>query len=44
VIYLRFQLGLLPLVAHRDGRRSDDQPSLSGHCGHEATFGARRSV
>jgi len=29
---------------HRDGRRFDGQPSLSGHCGHEAIFGARRSV
>src|SRR5262249_29066560 len=32
------------VVAHRDGRRFDGQPSLSGHCGHEAIFGARRSV
>jgi hypothetical protein len=31
-------------VAHRDGRRFDGPPSLSGHCGHEAIFGAQRSV
>ena len=24
----------LPLLALRDGRHSDGQPSLSGHCGH----------
>jgi hypothetical protein len=33
-----------PHMAHRDGRRSDGQPSLSGHSGHGAIFGARRSV
>jgi len=34
----------LALMAHRDERRSDGQPSLSGHSGHEAIFGAQRSV
>ena len=32
------------LLAHRDGRRFDGPPSLLGHCGHEAIFGAHRSV
>jgi len=31
-------------LALRDGRRFDGPPSLSGHCGHEAIFGAQRSV
>jgi hypothetical protein len=30
--------------AHRDGRRSDGQRSLSGHCGHGPIFIAQRSV
>src|SRR5215470_5931212 len=33
-----------PHMAHRDRRRFDGQPSLSGHCGHGPIFGARRSV
>ena len=33
-----------PVVAHRDGRRLDGQPSLSGHCGHGPIFIAQRSV
>src|SRR6266566_4155040 len=33
-----------PLLAHRDGRRFDGQPSLSGHCGHGLIFIAPRSV
>jgi hypothetical protein len=33
-----------PQVAHRDGRRFDGQPSLSGHCGHGPIFIAQRSV
>jgi hypothetical protein len=32
------------LLAHRDGRRFGGLPSLLGHCGHEAIFGAQRSV
>src|SRR5215469_11681462 len=32
------------LLAHRDRRRFDGPLSLSGHCGHEAIFGAQRSV
>jgi hypothetical protein len=31
-------------IAHRDGRRSGGQPSVSGHCGLEAIFGVRRSA
>jgi hypothetical protein len=31
-------------VAHRDARRFDSQPSLSGHCGHGPIFIAQRSV
>ena len=31
-------------MAHRDRRRSDSQPSLSGHCGHGPIFIAQRSV
>jgi hypothetical protein len=31
-------------MAHRDGPRSDGQPLLSGYWGHQAIFGARRSV
>ena len=30
--------------AHRDRRHFECQPSLSGHCGHGAIFGAQRSV
>ena len=33
-----------PEVTHRDGRRSDGQPSLSGHCGHGPIFIEQRSV
>src|SRR5262249_46508525 len=33
-----------PLVAHRDGRRFDGPPSLSGHCGHGPIFIGQRSV
>jgi len=32
------------LLAHRDGRRFDGEPSLSGHCGHGPIFIAQRSV
>jgi hypothetical protein len=28
----------LPILAHRDGRRFDGQPSLSGHYGHGLTL------
>src|SRR5262249_28070610 len=31
-------------VAHRDRRRFDSQPSLSGHCGHGPIFIEQRSV
>jgi len=31
-------------VAHRDRRRFDGQPSLSGHCGHGQIFIAQGSV
>jgi hypothetical protein len=31
-------------LAHRDGRRSDGQPSLLGHCGHGPIFIAQRAV
>jgi len=31
-------------LAHRDGRRFDRPPSLSGHCGHGPIFNAQRSV
>src|SRR5262249_29638000 len=44
----RFQLKEPPtsilLLAHRDGRRFDSPPSLSGHCGHGPIFIAQRSV
>jgi hypothetical protein len=30
-------------MAHSDGRRSDGQPSLSGHCGHGGTFSLKPS-
>src|SRR5262245_60540521 len=33
-----------PHMAHRDARRFDSQPSLSGHCGHGRIFIAQRSV
>jgi hypothetical protein len=33
-----------PLLALRDGRHSDGQPSLSGHCGHGWTYGLPRPV
>src|SRR5215470_6708635 len=32
------------LLAHRDGRRFDGHPSLSGHCGHGPIFIVQRSV
>src|SRR5262249_17509068 len=31
-------------LAHRDGRRSDGQPSLSEHCGHGPIFIVQRSA
>src|SRR5262249_37037994 len=41
---LGFYLTRRRSLAHRDRRRLDRQPSLSGHCGHEAILGAQRSV
>ena len=32
------------IMAHRDRRHCDGQPSLSGNNGHGAIFGAQRSV
>src|SRR5215470_14811531 len=32
-----------PHMAHRDGRRFDGPPSLSGHCGHRPIFIAQNS-
>src|SRR5215467_2805810 len=33
-----------PFMAHRDWRRFEGQPSLSGHCGHGPIFIAQGSV
>src|SRR5215470_3913086 len=43
-LHHRFESFESQLMAHRDGRRLDDQPSLSWHCGHGPIFVVQRSV